>query len=427
MMQLSPVLFNLGDTVDGVKDTIGTVTSFFTDMGKWCAEVLDAGLSVFQSLTMSGFDMLQLKTGDSTFVDFLTIGNIVANVLMRCSGPFILLFFLYNLTDQILDSRSQMDIWSMAKSFIKLSFTAVLVANAVPIVRKIFDIGALLAKLIYVAAGGDAVDFSSTLALSKADAVTLRYGVSGFKGFFVFVLYLIGCIAIIVCGVTIALAVYQRIYRMFILLPFGAFSFTTYTLGEFKGHEVFQGYLKGIIKTAVEGAIIALAITFSFVLISSGDSMQRLFAISAGTGQVNQTVTIHNEDELSFALEASRADGASFNKATIKTQYGINADNLSDEFLEGIGYQSNLKAMDSGVFQTERYIMIDGRNVSGSLFAIYVSCHDEADFPLTLTAYSEATWLTAIVILLQVLFPVFLAAGTVKEADRISGIVVGGF
>lgn len=60
-MQLSPVLFNLGDTVDGVKDTIGTVTSFFTDMGKWCAEVLDAGLSVFQSLTMSGFDMLQLK------------------------------------------------------------------------------------------------------------------------------------------------------------------------------------------------------------------------------------------------------------------------------------------------------------------------------------------------------------------------------
>ena len=48
-------------------------------------------------------------------------------------------------------------------------------------------------------------------------------------------------------------------------------------------------------------------------------------------------------------------------------------------------------------------------------------------YPATLTIYEEVDWYYALIILLRELFPCLLCSLTVKESDRITGIIVGGF
>lgn len=102
--------------------------------------------------------------------------------------------------------------------------------NAVPIVTAIFQLGAMLAKVVMFGTDSQGVVYSK-LKLATDQSAYIEYGVSGFKGFLMFLVFLIAAIAIIASGVMIAVEIYTRIFKIFILIPFSTISFTTFVVG----------------------------------------------------------------------------------------------------------------------------------------------------------------------------------------------------
>lgn len=398
---------------------ISTISSIFTDTGSWCVELLETALAIFQSLCNSGMDILQKKVGNSMFSDFWTIINTVADVFSRIAGPLVVLFFIYKLFDEVTDARSQLDIWSISRTFIKVGIASALVSNAVKIVKYIFKIGSLLAKLVYTLAGNTEADFDTALTLPDEYVNALETGVNGLKGYIILIVYLIGALAVIVCGVLIAMAVYQRIFKMFVIMPFASFSFATYILPDGKGHEIFQGYLKNILKTSFEAVIIMLIISFSFIMIRKGTTTEQLFPASlASVSTIEEEVSITNDDEMIYFYRKTSSGIISSTNMLI-SGIVIDSDNVS----------SDVKSIAKTVSKSNGYILIDGEEISESLLYEYYNAaivHTQ-EYPVTITAYGEASWSDCLIILLRILFPALLAAAAVKEVDKYTGIIVGGF
>ena len=84
-------------------------------------------------------------------------------------------------------------------------------------------------------------------------------------------------IVIVMCGVMITMEIYQRIFKIYILIPFSTLSYSTFVMGNRSGGEVFSGYLKSIIQVALEAMVIMLAISFTYRLCNNSAVMQKLF------------------------------------------------------------------------------------------------------------------------------------------------------
>lgn len=429
-LQPQPQPLHLFETFEKVGDAIDTIASIFTDTGKWCAECINAGLKIFSQLISGGISILTKKVEDASFADFYEVAKTLSGIILRIAGPLIVVFFLYRLFDEVTDIRNQMDIWGLTKCIIKMNLAGVLVANAVTIVSAIFNVGALIAKLLYVSVTGNSIDFSQTLALSDTYVTALRTGVSGLKGFLILFLYLIGMIAIIVCGLIVVVEIYKRVMRLFMILPFGSFSFATYTLSDFKGHEIFQGYLKGVIKTSIEAIVIMLAICFSYILLQSGHTTEALFPSKEDGRALTTDITIRNDDEYELAYFLLYNPNYEF----ITEEVDMN--NVSDAFLADFEVNRDLSYILSentdGSYSfgvslggESKHKEISGVEVSSSKqFGKY---ERSITYPATLTIYEEVDWYYALIILLRELFPCLLCSLTVKESDRITGIIVGGF
>ena len=444
----TPVL----DTVDTV---ISTISDVLSNLGRYCVEWVDGALSVFRKLTWSAKDLLTFKTTDSTFSSFNTVINNVSGVLTIIASSLLVLFFLTSLASDAWDSRHDMDVWGLVKDIAKLIISVVVVNNALYLTRLIFNAGAGLASV--VAALGVGGDGSDTVKLSSVAARYLTYGVSGIRGVFLLVVYVLGSIVIVMCGVMITMEIYQRIFKIYILIPFSTLSYSTFVMGNRSGGEVFSGYLKSIIQVALEAMVIMLAISFTYRLCNNSAVMQKLFPAKFADYAV---VSASNYDDyvvlnefMSYDIKYDESTGSN-GFIDYMTQYYNNAQRLSEGLRENgsstmfgsmwrkvLGADFNISNVNGDLFASLDKLKVapavilyntDTNSVqqtvqAATLFANQVKNGTPGETFRTyyFYMYPGASIKDALMLLVQVLFPCMLCVGAVKAAGTYSGMAVG--
>lgn len=431
-------LFSISDIWDAISNVGNEISDIFNNTGSWCAELINSALSLYQNFVNIGIKVIQRDVDSIGFKDFWTVIDLIAKVFGIVGTSIILFAFLYRVFDEAL--QQQMDIWTFGKSVIRMNLGVVLVNNALTIVKAILNAGVDLSKGIYRIVSGTSADFAAPLALDDVSFQRLATGLSGIKALFTFLLYLFGALIIVVCGVVIVVAVYQRVFTIFMLIPFAPFSIATYPMPDWKGHEIFQGYLKSILKTSIEAVLITSALTFSFILLNSGKTMESLFPSDLDSEQV--TITVRNSSELNVLYYSREFGILPFESSEFKD--AVNWDELSDEVVSIINYNRNkevVKTNEDDAFDMIRFVFIpiglrkynnaimalDGQNISGSLFRIMIVSKHQQNYPATLTIYDELSWLGILTILLRVVFPCTIAASCIKGIEGLSSKIIGGY
>ena len=383
----------IGDVVDAIQDGFDFIRDFLDNTGKYCVKGLNGALSIFQSFVNSAMDILTRDANDPMFQDFWSVINRVSSVLCVIASTVLVMLFLINMCTEAWDTRHDMDLFSVVKQLVKMMVAVILVNNALRIVTSIFTMGARLAQLITLR------EFGQRLTISGANRRLLELGVSGMNGLLIFIVYIIGSLIVIATGIMITLEIYQRVFKMYVLIPFSTISFTTFVMGDGnRGNDVFHGYLKSILSTAAEAVVMMMCVSFCYTLIQSGQTMNDMMDL--GTVEYNITCQ-SNEDVI----------------AIIATGLG-NYDALYDDDVSA-----------SVVTQVEQ-IMEDGDSlgrvlVNGEEHSIFKVFGGRIDMPCVVTVYQECDRKAALLVALTVVFPCVLCAGAIKQAGHYSSMIFG--
>lgn len=396
----SPILYNI---IDDIGEIGYTIKHLFDDTGIWCVKIGNAAVGVFDKLTYSATDILTSDSDSAIFSDFWKVINPVSRVFCIIASTLMILFFIGSLVSEAWETRHEFDIWGFVKSLVKLIVCVVILNNSIPIVKGIFSAGARMARIVSLRSSG----VGDTLRISKASSNYIAFGVSGLSGLFVFFVYLIGSLVVITSAVMITLEIYQRVFKIYILIPFSCFSFSTFAMSK-NGHgsEVFSGYLKSIIQTSLEAVVIILALSFCSSLIANDTTMNNLFSGYDATDYIS--ITVNNPEEYQYAKNYYRNKQYADNNG--KSMEEVKSNGISDAFKQSV---SNAFSGDLTYYENEK---IGELNQDGDRSITY---------PTTYSIFPSVSWKDAFMILLQFVFPCILCAGVVKSADRYSGIVVG--
>lgn len=439
---ISPPVYSYDEFLDGIFDIGDAISDFFTNTGKYCVEWINGAVGAYHKLTSSVSEILQTDINSGMFSDFWKVLNSISSVICIIASTLIVLFFLTNLCSEAWETRHEMDIWGLTKDLVKLVVSVVVVNNAMLLTKLIFSAGAKLAMLVTLTNS----DLASAIELPEETAGYLVHGVTGFRGLFIFVMYLIAALIIVVCAGLVTFEVYKRLFRIYILIPFSTLSFSTFVIGSHQhGNEVFYGYVKNIVQTALEGLVIMLLLFFSYSLISNNATMSALFPThdkyDAVTGVLN---TPTDASVLCIYLtEYSKNDAGnnmSFSEymksycderneqvsAHMLSYIGTNAFSYSDISKDLLVTLDEMDDVDSS-----SYLVYSVRGIeSGGTAALEgirmlsrmddVTLHD-----VSYAIYPSCSILDALMIMLQVLFPCSLCAGCVKAASNWSGMILG--
>lgn len=436
------------DDINPFKKVGNAINDLLDGLGELAVDCINGGLSAFASLLKNALKILTLDTSDATFKGFWTVVNKLTGVLQIVATTLMVLLFLYNLNTATLQSGDRYDEGMLVRDFIKLVFAIVLVNNAVIIVTSVFNMGARLAGVVFQTS---IIDGSLDLALPDASAQYLENGLSGVAALVALLVYVIGAIAIVVCGIMITLEIYTRIFKMYILIPFSTISFSTFVMGDGnRGNEVFHGYIKSILSVAIEASIIMLCVSFTYSMLETKDgqsTMNKLFPAFEEEGAVS-LVNIETLDDaiylcnwlecadnetLQYLLSAC-ADELSSNELD-DGNHGYDMDNVSQEVIDFCNNHSD------GDYGAVRLSKNGGKSISSDDFYDAVSYaktiaprfKDEperydalmASIRCTAYSYQKFSWGALFMIFLQVFFPIAICTGAVKGVSQYSGMILG--
>lgn len=439
------------DTINAVSQSMtGDATSAIADllnkMGYYCVEWINAGLEVFRKLTWSAKDLLTFNTSDSTFGSFNSIISKVSGVLTIIASSLLVLFFLTSLASDAWDSRHDMDIWGLVKDIVRLIISVVVVNNALYFTKLIFNAGAGLAAL--VASLGVDGDGSQSMKLSETASRYLMYGGSGIRGLFLLVVYVLGSIVIVVCGVMVTMEIYQRVFKIYILIPFSTLSYSTFVMGNRSGGEVFSGYIKSICQVALEAMVIMLAICFTYRLCSNSSAMQKLFPSSfedyaiVAASSYDDYVAL-NTFVSEYTIKYDEGTGSNGFRDYMQ-EYNNSAQKLKNsdkEWLKVLGSKFNIENVNENLLasldkmKTAPAVILYNTEKGGmqqtiqaaTFFKYQVKYGEPGESLITyyFYMYPEVSIKDALMLLVQVLFPCMMCIGTVKAAGTYTAMAVG--
>lgn len=411
---LNPVF--VSNSLSDIKDAVTSVTNFFSNIGATCVDILNGALSVFSKFVFRSIDVLTMDIDDVSFSDFWQVINNISGVLCIIASTLMVLLFLINMCTDTWDSRYDLDVFGIVKKCAKMLVSIVLVNNAVTIVTTIFKLGARVAKVITFGSDSDAA-FYEAMKLSDTQATYIEYGVSGFKGFLMWIAFFICSIAIIASGIMITIEIYSRIFKMFILIPFSTISFTTFVMGDGnRGNEVFHGYLKSILSTAIEAVIIMVLLSFTSSLIAGG-TMEKLFP--AMETEASESIQANGVEVVFLAAKISG------DEETANSLLNKHGDEISAKVKTLAGGKGRDKAISKyGCIVSEDGIVLEG--TGDGMSYIYTALVDNSDdVSTTIRLYPSFTWKGVFMIVLQILFPILLCTGAVKSVEKYSGMILG--
>lgn len=397
--------YGLFDTIGGALSTVGDM---FSNAGEWCVKIINAAYTAFVNLVFSALSILSEDIDSEMFADFWAVVLPVNKVICVIASTLMVLLFVYNLATDAWQVRQDVDVFDIAKSVIKLGFAVVLVNNSLQIVKAIFKTGGILAGMFipnaYRPDGGRAID--------GAAATLIETGVSGVKGFIVFFIFLIAALLLIACAVMITLEIYERIFRIYILIPFASLSFSTFVLGDGnRGNEIFHGYLRSVITTSLEALIIVICISFTSSLISSGKTLEKLLP-ALDEESVKELTCTGKEDFM--LLYMSVIEGHYFFDDEIK-------DEISSELYDFLYGENGYYASE----QKYARMSVGGKMVDNIYSFGITGKYTGLVKQYSVILYPEFGWLNIIMTLLKVLFPCVLCAGAVKKVSSYSGTIMG--
>lgn len=397
--------YGLFDTIGGALSTVGDM---FSNTGEWCVKIINAAYTAFVNLVFSALSILSEDIDSEMFADFWAVVLPVNKVICVIASTLMVLLFVYNLATDAWQVRQDVDVFDIAKSVIKLGFAVVLVNNSLQIVKAVFKTGAILAGMFIP----NAYRPDGVRAIDGATATLIETGVSGVKGFITFFIFLIAALLLIACAVMITLEIYERIFRIYILIPFASLSFSTFVLGDGnRGNEIFHGYLRSVITTSMEALIIVICISFTSSLISSGKTLEKL--LPALDEESVKELICTGEDDF-FVLYTSVINGHYLFEDAIK-------DEISNELYEF------LYGADGYYASEQKYarMSVDGEMVDNLYSFGHAGKRAELVKQYSVILYPEFGWLNIIMTLLKVLFPCVLCAGAVKKVSNYSGTIMG--
>lgn len=357
----------MGSISENAGDVIEYIKQFFNDMGGTCSELLSSALNLYKRMLLSAVELLskdyQGTVGTNTythsvehygeFKDFWTVINNVSNIFAAIATTLITLLFLISLVNDSWDNRHELDFASFFKSFAKFFAAIVLVNNATKIVSTLFTLSSKVAALICSTNNLEDLDVS----LKVADEQLIRYGVSGPKGLIISILFLMVFLVIIASGITVMLEVYQRMFKIFVLIPFSAISFSTFTMSDsHRGAEVFHGYAKSIISTAIESVIIMVFIAFSLTLIN-GDGLDSVF--SSDNTVLYETYTANSQSDVLYLKYCKKA------KKFSDDQVGVMKNLEIDEDAEWQSVKSDAITKSTIGYVVKGYTSLTGNKILG--------------------------------------------------------------
>ncbi len=465
------------------EDAIKAVNSILTWCGKACVAVLDTGISIFKIFVQSAYTVLTTDLDNADFSTFWGAVGVIVDVFVQIAATLMVLLFLIGMANDALSNRHEMEIFSIVKDFLKLSIAVVLVEYSKKIVLGIFNAGIVIAKYSFkVTTGSDIADVN--LSMNDSISAVIKSSVVGLKGLFLFVLFLIGTVILIGTGLMIALEVYQRLFKLFLLIPFSAISFSFFAIGNgTPGNEVFHGYVKNIFSTAIEAVVISICIGFMLLLIqgvgNKGSTIEKLFpcnvtecyTLEINTGaDFNFTVSLNHSsrsfssnivkdlfDELSEEEQIELIKAVSWsptdNNASLLTNASIYLDyeNTSKGFKDSFNQVSDMyarilygdmvpvyKRNGGTILDFDDEDINDLINITSSLEASSIFSNKMDKIPsalgniisenggtLYLTYYKKIDFKQALFLLIQYVFPCILGLGAIKQAPQIANMVVG--
>lgn len=383
----------IGDVVDAIQDGLAFIKDFLDNTGKYCVNVLNGGLEIFQNFVNSAVEILTKDANDPMFGDFWTVINRVSSVLCVIASTVMVMLFLINMCTEAWDTRHDMELWTIVKQLVKMVVAVILVNNALTIVTAIFSMGARVAQIITL------TDPSNSIQIAEENARLVKFGVSGMNGMLTFVVYIIASLVVIATGIIITLEIYQRVFKMYVLIPFSTISFTTFVMGDNnRGNEVFHGYLKTILSTAAEAVVIMMCVSFCYNLIESGQTMNDLL----GLNEVTVDIECYSPDDVMAVFYGVNGEYSFMYDGDITPSVKSQLTNLIDN---GNDYASVV--------------------VNDSIKGLFKAIFGYVDYPCTVTVYREADWKATLLIALSVVFPCILCAGAVKQAGHYSNMIFG--
>lgn len=468
-------LFLLGDLTKTIGVLVQYMMDFMNHMGEYCVKMLNAGLKIYKTLVLSATEVLSIDYQKENMTDKTAdLWNAVSKVSGIIGGiatTLIVLLFLISLMNEAWNTQHEFEMAAFLKSFARFFATIVLVNNAVLIVSTLFTLTSLIAGGI-----GDTGLQDLSTEIKMEDAAYLRYTVSGFEGLISALLCLVAFLVIFGSAVTILIEVYQRVFKIFVLIPFSGVSFAAFTMSDAnRGSDVFHGYVRAITATAIEAVVITIMIVFSLRMVN-GNSMGELL----GRANVKtEVITIANSNDIVYLQKCYAAGSFSTDPSVINpkpnysgffassTWNGVPDENtdlsatddstlssyciqlegkenilISKELRDSLD-QVNRTRFDEegkslGVLKTNdvaTFVMEwEGRTMNLMDFSVHAdqsllqgerSSGKYSFEPISVVIYETVDFYHFILMVFTYMFPCMLCAGSIKMAGQISNMIVG--
>ncbi len=232
------------DLADWFKDTSNTL--YYGGISMWNAMTGKALLVVLQSPEQADLEAYQLV-------------NQIAAALQSVAGSLFAAFFLYRVMKEASVTRHTFDLKDMFKILLGLVVLEGIAGNLDWITNQLISIGSGLCTLVLGSGNREL----------SADADIAEILANGRPGLPTTCFMLVFFVIITVLGAGILLAVAQRLFRMFMTLPFSTAALTT-VMGGGRVSEIGYSYIRSFIGICLEGVMITLAIIIGNILCTNG-------------------------------------------------------------------------------------------------------------------------------------------------------------
>ena len=396
-----------------------SIQSQINTLFEWCGRasysVLNASLLVYNRLVTSATEILSWQEVDGVLEPIREKVFVISRITGAVATVCIILFFLMSFASDTWSERKNLDLWDVIKDLIKLVVCIAIVNCADIIVYSIFSIGGLLASAVTLSSDG----FSGVY-INPDIRDSIIYGTPGLRGMVMFILFLFVALVVIACAVIVSVEIYQRLFKIYILIPFSTVSFSTFVMNDNKGNEIFHGYLKNLITLSIEAVVIMLCISFSIIFINSDivDNAFKNFVTEKEAVEIdcNSTLDILAID---YALQGDYASYeaiALYAKASSSPLSDATKNFVTNEIIhaddDGYAYITvNGEHFDSSAAK----LSISG-GITSKIIKIIKDLIEKKEKPTNVVVHPALGWMQMFVLVIKVIFPTIPSTSVVKSS-----------
>lgn len=421
---------------------IDAINSLLADSGEWTASVLDTGLKVYNKFINFGFSLITKDIKSDFFKVFWDVIDFLNDVCVAIGSTLLVALFLYNLVNTVISTpRSEVNMEVIIYAFVKMLFCNFLVANALNIVVAIFRFGTNMVIYGIRQAGGEGFAEDGQ-GLPDDISFICKNGLSGLTGLFGTIVAIIGTVAIFACAVGILMQIVIRFFKMFVLIPFSSLSFSTAVMSDGNGSEIFKGYIKHLLAVSLEAAVMVLCLIMASAYTNGGMStsgiMSELFDLEK---DINfQTVQLDNEEEVQMFEYYAQAKCSLYKMSGLALTEGMSS-RIDDMIISDSTGKIPSKIMALDDFSNYQVVPIngyqyvgvgaetgDGETGSTSSSITHIIQQLSPYRPIYPVEGQVCTSLSlggVLILILQLIFPMLIAAKVVSEASNISRSLIG--